>query len=117
MIPYWHFPAITRNKYGTGRLTYEGTFLSDALQRAVVKEVLKHSGLGSPDEDLPESVRVRHGRNRRGKLLHYYFNYSGQEQAIPYSSGTGSDLLTGEPARHGQMLKLKLWDLAIIEER
>src|SRR5581483_7552928 len=34
--PYWHFPAITRNKYGTGTLTYEGTYLTDQLQREVV---------------------------------------------------------------------------------
>src|SRR5215467_8469027 len=24
---YWHFPAITRNQYGSGTLTYEGTVL------------------------------------------------------------------------------------------
>jgi beta-galactosidase len=41
--PCWHFPAITRNRYGTGMLTYEGTFLTDTLQREVVRDVLKRA--------------------------------------------------------------------------
>ena len=112
--PYWHFPAITRNKYGSGTLTYEGTFLSDKLQREVVRDVLKRAGLTSSDENLPEAVRVRSGRNRDGKLLHYYFNYSGQEQFVAYGHGNGSDLLTGAAIARGEALKLKPWDLAII---
>ncbi|HEV2697148.1 MAG TPA: beta-galactosidase, partial [Terriglobales bacterium] len=115
--PYWHFPAITRNKYGSGTLTYEGTFLSDKLQREVVRDVLKRAGLTSSDETLPEAVRVRNGRNRDGKLLHYYFNYSGQEQSVAYVHGNGSDLLTGARIARGQALKLKPWDLAIIGEQ
>jgi beta-galactosidase len=114
--PYWHFPAITRNKYGKGTLTYEGTFLADALQREVVRDVLKRAGLTSPDQDLPQAVRVRHGRNRQGKLLHYYLNFSGQEQLVSYPYGNGSDLLTGTSVKQGQTLELKPWDLAIVSE-
>jgi beta-galactosidase len=113
---YWHFPAITSNKYGSGALTYEGTFVSDKLQREVVRDVLKRAGLANPDENLPEAVRVRHGTNRQGKTLHYYFNYSGQEQAVPYSHAAGSDLLTSAAIAQGQTLKLKPWDLAIVIE-
>jgi beta-galactosidase len=114
---YWHFPAITRNKYGSGNLTYEGTFLTDKLQREVVRDVLKHAGLSDADQELPEAVRVRHGRNRQGHLLYYYFNYSGQPQTVHYSHGTGSDLLSGDAIVQGQTLTLKAWDLAIIQER
>jgi beta-galactosidase len=115
--PYWHFPAITRNKYGSGMLTYEGTFLSDELQRAVISDSLRRAGLTNSEENLPPSIRVRHGRNRQGKLLHYYFNYSGQEQSVPYSHNSGSDLLTGASIPQGQVLKLKPWDLAIVSEQ
>jgi beta-galactosidase len=114
--PYWHFPAITRNRYGRGSLTYEGTFLTDTLQREVVRDVLKRSGLTAPDQALPPAVKVRHGRNRQGKLLHYYLNFSGQEQLVPYPYGTGSDLLTGVSVKQGQTLKLGPWDLLIVSE-
>ena len=115
--PYWHFPAITRNKYGSGNLTYEGTYLSDKLQREVVRAVLKRAGLSDSDQDLPEAVRVRHGRNRQGKIIYYYFNYSGEPQGIHYSHGAGAELLTGDAIAEGQTLTLKPWDLAIIQEK
>jgi beta-galactosidase len=115
--PYWHFPAITRNRYGGGTITYEGTFLNDNLQREVIRDLLKRAGLSSPDEQLPHAVRVRHGRNREGKLLHYYFNYSGGEQTVNYTHNDSSDLLTGNRVTRGETMKLKPWDLAIFVEQ
>jgi beta-galactosidase len=114
--PYWHFPAITRNNYGQGTLTYEAAFLTEALQRAVIRDVLQRAGITTPDETLPLAVRVRHGRNREGKLLHYYFNFSGQAQSVSYSYRSGTDLLSGSRVAHGQALKLNPWDVAIVEE-
>ncbi len=114
---YWHFPAITRNKFGSGELTYEGTFLTDTLQREVIRDVLKRTGLTGSDQDLAPAVRVRHGRNPAGNLLHYYLNFSGEQQVISYPHSNGSDLLTGASLRRGQALKLQPWDLAIISEQ
>jgi beta-galactosidase len=114
--PYWRFPAITRNNFGKGTLTYEGTFLTDALQRAIIGDVLKRAGLSGPDQNLPDAVRVRHGRNRERKMLHYFLNFSADEQAVPYSYAAGSDLLTGGAVARGQTLRLKPWDLVIIAE-
>ena len=37
---YWKFPAITRNRYGSGVLTYEGTVVSDVLQCEIIRDVL-----------------------------------------------------------------------------
>ena len=114
---YWHFPAITRNRYGNGALTYEGTVLSDVLQREVVRGALKEAGLTGPDQALPATVKVRHGRNGRGKLLHYYFNFSGTEQTMSYPYGGGTDVLTDLRIEKGQQLRLKPWDLAIVMEQ
>jgi beta-galactosidase len=115
--PYWHFPAITRNKYGNGTLTYEGTFLTDPLQREVIRDVLERAGLTGPDQSLPGAVKVRHGRNAQGRMLHYYLNFSGAEQAVSYPYRDGSDLLSSAAVKQGQTLKLKSWDLAIVAEQ
>ena len=115
--PYFHFPAITRNQYGSGTLIYEGTFLTDPLQREVIRDVLKRAGLTGPAQTLPSAVKVRHGRNAQGKLLHYYLNFSGEAQSASFSYGNGSELLSGTPIRNGQALKIKPWDLAIVEEQ
>jgi beta-galactosidase len=115
--PYWKFPAITRNQYGSGTLTYEGTVLPDALQREIIRDALKRAGILSSDQNLPEQVKVRHGRNPQGKLLHYYLNFSGTEQHVTYLYGNGTDLLTSNDVQQGSALRLKPWDLAIVVER
>jgi beta-galactosidase len=114
--PHWHYPAITRNRYGTGTLTYETTVVTDALQRGIIRDVLKRADLIGADQRLPEAVRVRHGRNAEGKRLHFYFNFSGQQQSVSYASADGSDLLTDRAVGRGQTLTLSPWDLAIVME-
>ena len=91
--------------------------VSDSLQCEIVREVLKRAGLTGLDQTLPATVKVRHGRNARGKLLHYFLNFSGEEQSFPYPYGNGSDLPTDTSLRVGQALKLKPWDLAIVAEQ
>ena len=114
--PYWKFPSVTRNKYGSGTLTYEATYLTDALQREIILDVLRTAGLTGADQSLPSEVKVRHGRNGKGKMLHYYFNFSGTEQSFSYPYQNSADLLTGSEVKKGTSLKLKPWDLAIVAE-
>jgi len=111
------YPAITRNQYGAGTLTYEGTVLSAQLQQKVLLDALKLAGLDGPDQQLPQSVRVKHRVNRNGKILHYYLNYSKDAQKFVYPYGAGQDLLSQTLVAHAQTVALQPWDLAIIEEK
>jgi beta-galactosidase len=111
------YPAITRNEFGKGSLTYEGTVLSEKLQKAVLLGVLNEAGLASSDQNLPAPVHVKHAQNRLGKTLHFYFNYSGSPQEISYSYGSGTNLLSQAAVNHDQSLLLKPWDAAIVEEK
>jgi beta-galactosidase len=111
------YPAIARNHFGSGTLTYEGTLLSDKLQENVLRDILRSAGLAGPDQDLPGSVRVKHGSNRAGKTLHYYLNYSSKPQTFAYPYHAGTDLLTQGHIAAEQSITLKPWDLAIVEER
>lgn len=110
------YPAITRNQFGKGTLTYQGTVLSAQLQESVLLDVLKLAGLTGPDQKLPPGVRVKHGVTRNGRKLHYYFNYSSAPQTFPYTYGAGSDLLAQAAIAPSQSITLKPWDLAILEE-
>jgi len=111
------YPAITRNSFGKGIFTYEGTVLSDVLQDRVLSSVLQLAGLTGPDQLLPSNVRVKHGMNRKGKTLHYFLNYSSDPQTFTYSFGAGTDLLAQSAVAQGQSIKLKPWDAAIVEEK
>jgi beta-galactosidase len=114
---FGRYPAIARNSFGRGSVTFEGTVLSDVLQAKVLAGVLKEAGLTGPDQQLPEKVRVKHGTGGSGKTLHYYFNYSASEQKFAYAYAAGSDLLTAKPVERSQQMTLAPWDLAIVEER
>jgi beta-galactosidase len=111
------YAAITRNEFGKGSFTYEGTMLSEKLQRAVLVGVLKDAGLVGPDQSLPAAVRVKHRQNRQGKTLHFYLNYSSSPQMVPYSYASGTNLLTQGSAKQGESLLLQPWDAAIVEEK
>ena len=114
---FGRWPAITENQFGSGSLTYEGTYLTDTLQKDILLGVLKEAGLTGADQSLPGPVRVKHGVNGMGKKVHYYLNYSSDDQAVAYSYGVGTDLTTGAAVAPGQNLQLKAWDVAIVEEK
>jgi len=111
------YPAITRNRFGNGTLTYEGTVLSDKLQDKVVLDTLYSAGITGPDQALPSAVRVKTGVNRGGKAIHYYMNYSSEAQTFSYAYAAGSDLLTQVAVAPSQSITLKPWDLVIVEEK
>lgn len=111
------WPAITENQFGSGTLLYEGTYLSDALQKAVLKHALDAVALTGPDQQLGAGVHVTHGVNRMGKRIHYYFNYSAAEAKPAYSHESGTNLLDGKPVAKNAVLTVAPWDLAIVEEK
>jgi beta-galactosidase len=110
------WPAITRNQYGTGDLTYEGTLLSDTLQKKLMLDELKLARLANEDQTLPDAVRVKHGVNRFGRTVHYYFNYSSQPLSFAYTHGAANNLLTNQPLAPDKPIMLAPWGVAIAEE-
>lgn len=114
---FGRWPAITSNRFGSGTLVYEGTAVSDELQKAIVLNALRESGIDSPDQQLPANVRLKRGINRKGRNLYYYLNYSSQPATFNYSYPAGTDLLTGLARSQGQQVTLAPWDLIIVEEK
>jgi beta-galactosidase len=110
------YPAITENHFGKGMVTYEGTVLSAALQEKVLARVLEQAQLAGPDQKLPTAVRVKHGVNRAGKAIHYYFNFSSAPQSLVYSYARGTELLSERPVAAASALALEPWGVAIVEE-
>lgn len=110
------WPAITDNTFGAGTLLYEGTWLSDGLQTAVLRSELEKLGLTGPEKEYPSAVHVQSGINRMGKWVHYYFNYSGAEVKVSFAYGNGTNLLDRKAVSTGEVLTLQPWDLAVVEE-
>lgn len=110
------WPAITLNEYGSGTLLYEGTYLSDKLQTAVLRKSLEKAGLTSPDQLVSDKVHIQHGVNRLNKRVHYYFNYSGTGAKVHYTYEAGTSLLDDRRISKNADLTLAAWDLLIVEE-
>ncbi len=110
------WPAITRNEFGKGTLTYEGTFLSNELQQHIVLDALKDAGIPI-ESQLPSTVREKSGVNGLGKHLHYFLNYSSAPETFVYNGPAGADLLTGTAVHPAQTVSLGPWDLVIVEEQ
>jgi len=111
------YPAITRNQYGKGTVTYEGTVLSNELQQNVLREVLNLAGLIGVDQQLPNAIRLKQGISNAGKMMRYYLNYSGAKQTFIYPHGAGIELLNNKAVTSAQKIELAPWDLVIIEEK
>lgn len=110
------YPAITRNEYGKGTVTYEGTVFSDKLQERVIADILKRAGLYGPDQVLPGSVRYKAGIGNGGKPIRYYLNYSDQVRTFTYPHEYGTELLTQKPIAKLQTLTLPR-GVVIVEEK
>jgi beta-galactosidase len=107
-------PAITRNDFGKGILTYEGTVLSDALQEKVVADCLNEAGIPMADAALPPGVKAKHAVLADGAEVHAYFNFSDGKKEFAYSLEDGRDVLTGKPMARAGKIMLGPWDLAIV---
>jgi beta-galactosidase len=113
---FGRWPAITRNHFGKGTLTYEGTALSDKLQDALMLNELRLCGLTGPDQDLPSDLHVRHGINEQNRRIHYYLNYSSSPATFTYTYADARDLLTGHTLAPGSKATIGPWGVIIAEE-
>jgi len=113
---FGRWPAITANQYGSGKVVYEGTYLSDKLQKAVLQSSLQELGMLAPERQLPANVHERSGVNGFGHAVRYYFNYSGTAVNFNYRHQAGVDLLTSRHVKPDEAMSLGPWELAIVEE-
>ena len=114
---FGRYPAVTRNAFGKGTLTYEGTRLSDTLQEKLVRETLALAGVSLSDSLLPAPVKVKHAKSAAGEPLHFYFNFSGQPQTFIYGYENGIDILTGQAIKKAEKITLAPRDFIIVKVR
>jgi beta-galactosidase len=112
---FGRYPALTRNAWGKGSVTYQGTVLTDTLEEKVVQTVLGEAGI-VPEPGLPEPVRARQSVGRDGRALRFYLNFSGEPQSFAWAHGRGTELLSQKAVAAGERLTLGPWDLALVRE-
>ncbi len=110
------YPAVTSNNFGKGTLTYIGTCISEAIMIKLVHAEIKNLGLVEASINTQYPVIARSGKNKDGKIIHYYFNYSSEVHTTEYPFVKGTELLSKTQLVKGSKILLNPWDLAIVEE-
>lgn len=115
--PSWGiYAAVTQNNYGKGVATYIGFGASIAVSEKILEGALKNAGLWGKDQALKFPIIVKSGTNQQGKVIHYYFNYSGEPKSFTYPYPKGKTLLTNEKMATQSQITLPAWGFTIIEE-
>jgi len=114
--PYWgKYAAITSHSYGKGTAIYLGSIPSTALLKEVCHYGLEKANLEN-NFGVQFPVIMRNGVNAKGNKIHYFLNYSGEEQTLTYPYGNGTELLTNKNIATGSERSIAPWDLMIVEE-
>ena len=108
------YAAITKNHYGRGTAVYLGCMTDQATLKAVMKDILQSAQVELPIYSYP--VIVRKGINDFGKNVKYFFNYSAEEQNVPYIYKNGVELLAENPIKAQENLNIPAWGVKIVEE-
>jgi len=91
----WEVAGDYRERVWRGTLLYEGTYLSDELQTAILKGELQKIGLAETDQGLPSAVHVEHGVNSRWQADPLLLQLLWAEVKLDYNTGR-NDLLDGK---------------------
>jgi beta-galactosidase len=115
--PVWgSYAAITQNTYGKGVATYIGFMPGEVLLEKILGEAVKKAGLWKADQALSFPLITRSGVNQRGKVVHYYFNYSAAPATFQYPHPESRELLSNQAVPRNKPLSLKPWGVSIVEE-
>ena len=113
---FGRWPALTRNLYGDGSLTYVGSWPSQALLLRIASDVVQSAGVNGVDRRVPGRVQLKSGVNCYGKRVRYYLNYSPDSQFFSCGPRPAANLITGETVMEDGKIELDPWGVAILEE-
>ena len=95
---FGRFPALTRNAFGKGTVTYEGSFFSDSLQEKVLRDVLARAGVSPAASGLPPRGARARGHRAHRNTLRFFLNFSAIDAVVRLAARRRD-----EPAdRHGR---------------
>ncbi len=115
--PHWgEYAAVTQNQYGKGIAIYIGCIPSPVIMKKIMEHSIREAGIWGVNQELQFPLIIKSGVNQSGKTIHYYLNYSDSPTSFKYPHHTGIELFTEEEIGINQIIKVKPWDVIIIEE-
>lgn len=111
---YWGaYAGITRHEYGAGCAYYVGCYTDKEILKEVYERAAGDAGIPVPDLAWPVIIRSGTVQDR---TIHYILHYSEEERTISCPFRAVRDLMSGREYHTGDQIRLKDWDVLILEE-
>jgi beta-galactosidase len=108
------YPAVMRNVFGKGSLTYLGTFPSDGLFAKILEQELEAAQIPVAPRERPGSLKVRRATTAAGRPVAFYLNFSKDRASFEHTGGPAVELMSGRRVKDGDTLTIGAWDLVIL---
>ena len=116
--PHWNqYAAVTYNNFGKGWAIYIAYLPSAKVMGKILARAVQEAGCWGEDQELAFPLITKSGKNEAGKLVHYYFNYSGANQTLRYPYPAGTELISGEEIGSKRNITLPGWGFVVVEEK
>ena len=117
---YWSaYAGITRHEYGRGCAYYAGCYTDKEILKEVYKKAAADAKIAVPAFSWPVIMRsgvIPSTSDGADRTLHYILHYSEEEREIPCPFTAARDILSGREYRAGGNIRLRDWDVLILEE-
>ena len=117
---YWSaYAGITRHEYGRGCAYYAGCYTDKEILKEVYKKAAADAKIAVPAFSWPVIMRsgaIPSTSDGADWRLHYILHYSEEEREIPCPFAAARDILSGREYRAGGNIRLRDWDVLILEE-
>ena len=113
---YWgNYSGITRHKYGNGTAYYIGCYTDKSVLKDIYEKAFADASIPVPDLRWP--VTIKNATSVDNTQLHFILHYSSEEREITCPYESAADLVSETSYRKGDVIRLKDWDVLILEEK
>lgn len=111
---YQGMPVVTKNQYGQGMAYYVGTRTADTFYREFLDDICGELNI-KPLIQAPEGIEVAMRKNEKGEYL-FLLNHTKEALSV-WMERDGTDILTDDHYKAGDLLAIKEAGVAIIQMR
>ncbi len=111
------YAAVVHKPCGKGSITYMGTIPSSEVFQETIQYLSKrYKKTGFESNVQADGLVIKKAINQKGKVVHFYLNFSKEAREIKYAYKKGNSLLDDTNIGNGQSINIEPWGVKLIVE-